>query len=69
MPPTHYVDIRVAHAFAFSETKNLEITADIFNLPGFEAPVTYMENDIDSFGLTLYRQAPRSVRLGMRYTF
>jgi hypothetical protein len=69
MPATHYVDIRVAHAFSFSETKNLEITADIFNLPGFEAPVTYMENDIDSFGLTLYRQAPRSVRLGMRYTF
>lgn len=71
MPPVHYFDLRAAHAFKFGADKNkeLEVTLDVFNVLGLAAPITYMENDIESFGMTLYRQAPRALRGGVRFTF
>ncbi len=69
MPATHYVDVRVAHALNFPEGRSLEIGVDIFNVPDLQSPITYYENDNESFGKTLYRQAPRSFRAGIKGTF
>jgi hypothetical protein len=67
MPAVHYVDVRVAHTFTFRKDMSLELTFDIFNLPGFFQPITYYENDAAGFGSTLYRQTPRSLRAGLKF--
>ncbi len=72
MPPVNYIDVRLAHTFELDEEeegRKLELTLDVFNLPDFKTPVTYYENDDANFGLTLYRQAPRAVRAGIRMTY
>ncbi len=69
MPMVHYVDVRFAHMLEFTDNQNLELTLDIFNLPGFAAATTYFENDAPGFGLTLYRQAPRAIRIGLKYRY
>ena len=71
MPNTHYFDVRLAQTIAFGPEKSnqMEVTLDVFNLFDLSAPITYMENDTAAFGKTLYRQAPRSVRGGVRFTF
>lgn len=70
MPSVHYVDVRVAHKIGLGkEDRSLEATLDIFNLPGFAQSVTYFENDAPGFGYTLYRQTPRSVRLGLKFRY
>jgi TonB-dependent Receptor Plug Domain/Carboxypeptidase regulatory-like domain/TonB dependent receptor len=69
MPAIHYVDVRVAHTFDISESSSLEATLDVFNLPGFAQSITYFENDAPGFGSTLYRQTPRSVRLGLKFRY
>ncbi|MEZ4238254.1 MAG: hypothetical protein R3F59_19305 [Myxococcota bacterium] len=70
MPAVHYVDFRVAHKIGLgSEDKSLEATLDIFNLPGFAQSITYWTNDEPGFGSTLNRQAPRSIRLGVKYRY
>ena len=45
------------------------MNVDLFNLPDLKTPVTYYENDNESFGLTMFRQAPRAIRVGAKYTF
>lgn len=67
MPAVHYLDMRLAHLVELPKEDSLEITFDVFNLPGFFKPVTYFENDTVGFGSTLFRQAPRSLRLGLKY--
>lgn len=70
MPALHYVDVRVAHQLGLgTEHQSLEATLDVFNLPGFAQAITYFENDAPGFGATLYRQAPRSIRLGLKYRY
>jgi hypothetical protein len=69
MPAVHYVDFRVAHLVEISEDQSFEVSIDIFNLPGFAESITYFENDAPGFGLTLYRQTPRSVRLGVKFRY
>ncbi len=68
-PPTNYVDLRVAHKFEFAHERALEISVDLFNLFDFETPITYYENDNDSFGLVLYRQEPRSIEAAVKFTY
>jgi hypothetical protein len=67
MPAVHYVDLRIAHAIKTRNEQNLELALDIFNLPGLLQAITYYENDAAGFGSTLYRQAPRSIRLSAKY--
>ena len=69
MPSVHYVDVRLAQAFKLDELRTLEVTLDVFNLPDTSTPITYYENDNDSFGLTLNRQEPRAIRAGMKLTY
>ncbi|MBW2257669.1 MAG: TonB-dependent receptor [Deltaproteobacteria bacterium] len=70
MPSVHYIDLRLAQTIEFNDMQDLEISLDIFNVPGLETPVTYYANDVEGlFGKTFFRQAPRSMRLGVKYTF
>lgn len=69
MPPVHYVDVRAAHEFDLHNDRSVEFSVDIFNLPDFGAPITYYENDNSSFGLTMFRQEPRSARVGAKFTY
>jgi Carboxypeptidase regulatory-like domain/TonB-dependent Receptor Plug Domain len=69
MPAVHYFDLRVAHEFEIGDSKAVEISADAFNVLDFESPINYYENDNELFGLTMYRQSPRSVQLGARFTY
>jgi len=69
MPSTHYIDFRIAQKIKFDENKSAELTVDLFNLPGLKAPITYYQNDAPGFGLTMFRQAPRSARIGLRFSY
>ncbi|TNE86872.1 MAG: TonB-dependent receptor [Deltaproteobacteria bacterium] len=69
MPASHYVDVRVAHMFEFDEHKSLELSLDIFNMPGFKAPITYFENDTVGFGKVMFRQSPRGIRAGVKMRY
>lgn len=70
MPSVHYIDFRVAHKLGLgAEHRSVEATLDIFNLLGFAQSITYYENDAPGFGSTLYRQAPRSVRVGLKFRY
>ncbi len=69
MPAVHYIDFRVGHRLALPNNQTVELNIDLFNLPDLRTPVTYYENDNESFGKTMFRQAPRSVRFGAKYTF
>lgn len=69
MPATHYVDLHVGHRVDFDELRSLGVSLDVFNLFDFHAPVTYYENDDENFGLVLFRQAPRSVRVGLDFKY
>lgn len=67
MPASHYLDFRIAHEQPLPKDQSLEVSLDLFNLPGLAQSITYFENDTTGFGSTLYRQAPRSVRLMVKY--
>lgn len=67
MPAVHYVDVRVAHTFRLRGAQSVELSVDIFNVPDLGTPITYWENDTEAFGLTLFRQAPRGIRGGLKY--
>jgi hypothetical protein len=70
MPAVHYVDGRIAHEIGLGkEDRSLEATLDIFNIPGFAQAITYWPVDEDGFGSTVFRQAPRSVRLGVKMRY
>lgn len=69
MPAVHYIDFRVAHKMEMEDNRTVELSLDVFNLPDFDTPITYYENDDENFGLTAYRQSPRSIRVGLRGTY
>lgn len=69
MPASHYIDVRVAHMIDFDEHKSLELSLDIFNMPGAQAPITYFENDTVGFGKTMFRQTPRGIRAGVKMRY
>jgi hypothetical protein len=68
MPPVFYMDLHLGQEIAIKQTK-LEIGLDVFNLLDLKAPVTRYENDDPMFGMTMFRQAPRSVRLSAHWAF
>jgi hypothetical protein len=67
MPAAHYLDMRFAQQISINEDQSVEVTVDVFNLPGFAQAITPFDNDAPGFGSTLNRQSPRSVRLGAKY--
>lgn len=69
MPPVHYVDGRVSHEFKWGSSQSLEAMLDVFNIPGFMTAISYYTVDEPGFGSTLYRQSPRSIRLGLKYRY
>lgn len=62
MPAVHYFDLHLGHSFDFKKGRGIELALDVFNVLDLAAPITYYENDNENFGLTLYRQEPRSIR-------
>jgi hypothetical protein len=69
MPALTYLDLRVAHRLDLGNSKAVELTADAFNILDFAKPVTYYQNDNELFGKTMFRQAPRSLRIGARFFY
>jgi hypothetical protein len=69
MPPVNYLDLRAAHKLKLKGKRSLEVSVDVFNVLDLETPITYYENDDANFGLTLYRQAPRAIRGGIKYVY
>ncbi len=69
MPAVNYVDLHIAHRIDLKRGRSAELNVDVFNVADFKTPITYYENDNANFGLTLYRQAPRSVRAGLKVTY
>lgn len=69
MPAVNYVDMHFGQKFFPQKPQSVELSVDVFNIFDFHAPTTYYENDDANFGLTLYRQAPRSVLAGLKFTY
>ncbi len=69
MPATHFVDMRVAHKVSFPNDRSIELSIDMFNVPDLQTPIGYYENDNESFGAVLFRQAPRSMRAAVKGAF
>jgi hypothetical protein len=69
MPPVHYLDLRVAHTFRFGGERSLDVGIDVFNALDLAQAITNYENDDANFGLVLYRQDPRAVRLNVKGTY
>jgi len=69
MPAVHYFDFRVAYKHAFKDKRSVEASADVFNVLDLQSPINYYENDNAMFGMTMYRQEPRSVRGGLKFTY
>jgi hypothetical protein len=62
------IDLRVEKMFP-SETGGLTVLADIFNLLNSSAVIERFEIDGSRFGEPLAWVAPRTIRLGIRYSF
>ncbi len=69
MPPVNYIDLHLAQDFDLKHGRSAEINLDVFNVADFQTPITYYENDNANFGLTLYRQEPRSIKAGVKVTY
>jgi hypothetical protein len=69
MPPVNYFDLHLAENFKWGKAQSAEVAIDIFNVLDLSDPVTYYENDDENFGLTLYRQAPRSIRASLKVNY
>ncbi len=69
MPPVNYIDLHLGHRIDLKHDRSAEINVDVFNVADFKTPITYYENDDANFGLTLYRQEPRSIRAGLKFTY
>ena len=69
MPAVNYFDLRVAHSIGLGNDREVEVSVDVFNVLDLQAPITYYENDNESFGLTMYRQSPRALRVGANFTY
>lgn len=69
MPAVNWFDFRVAQKLVTEKDRELELSIDLFNLFDLKSPITYYQNDDENFGLTLYRQEPRSIRVGLHGTY
>jgi hypothetical protein len=69
MPSVHYVDLHLGEEFKWGKAQSAEVAVDIFNVLDLGEAVTYYENDDENFGLTLYRQEPRSIRASLKVTY
>lgn len=69
MPPANYIDLRIAQELEFGHRYSAELALNVYNLADFQTPITYYENDDENFGLTLYRQEPRSVEAQLKFTY
>ncbi|HND29968.1 MAG TPA: TonB-dependent receptor [Myxococcota bacterium] len=69
MPVTNYVDLRLAGSYDLGNEREVELGIDIFNLLDLTAPINYYENEGASFGKVMYRQAPRSIRASVQFTY
>ncbi len=69
MPVVQYFDLHFGERFEIDEDRTLEIAVDVFNLFDLEEAVTNYANDDENFGLTLYRQEPRSLRASVKVTY
>jgi hypothetical protein len=72
MPAVNYFDLRLAHKLDLDGDAGdmaVEITVDCTNVLDFQAPITYYQNDNELFGLTMYRQPPRALRVGARFFY
>jgi len=69
MPAVHYFDLRLAQDIKLHNDLKFQVSVDVFNAIDLQAPITYYENDDQNFGKTLYRQSPRSVRLGAKFSY
>jgi hypothetical protein len=69
MPAVHYVDLRLAQDLDLGHDRTAEVAINIFNLLDFDTPITYYENDDENFGLTLNRQAPRTIQAQVHVTY
>lgn len=69
MPPVNYIDLHLAHRVDLKHGRSAELNVDVFNVADFQTPITYYENENENFGLTLYRQEPRSIRAGLKVTY
>jgi len=69
MPPVHYFDMHFGEAFKMTDKQSAELAVDVFNILDLGQAITYYENDDENFGLTMYRQAPRSIRASLKVTY
>lgn len=69
MPAVNYVDLHLAQSLDLKNDRDLEIAIDVFNLFDFDTPINYSENDNSQFGEVVYRQAPRSIRGSLKFTY
>lgn len=69
MPAVHYVDLRVAAAYDLGNERSVELALNVFNLLDLAQSVTYVENEGENFGLTLYRQAPRAIQASLQFDY
>ena len=69
MPSVQYLDISVNHTVTLAKERTIVAGLDIFNPLDWDSPISAFENDTENFGLTMYRQAPRAVRLTVKGTY
>lgn len=69
MPAVNYIDLKLAAEYDMGNDRSVELGLQIFNLPDFITPVSYVENDTDTFGMTFYRQAPRSIEASLQFIY
>lgn len=69
MPAVHYFDLRLAHHVDLGKGRAIDASVDVYNLFDLAQAITPYENDDANFGLTLYRQQPRSILAGLKVTY
>ncbi|GDX81027.1 hypothetical protein LBMAG42_28380 [Deltaproteobacteria bacterium] len=69
MPAVNYLDAHFAEEFKIDEEHSAELAIDVFNILDLDGAVTYYENDDENFGLTLYRQEPRTLRASVKVNY
>jgi hypothetical protein len=69
MPPVNYIDLHLQAEQELKNERSVALTLEVFNLADFITPISYVENDNDTFGMVYYRQAPRSIQASLEFTY
>ncbi len=69
MPSIYWIDLSLAYNFRVYRDQTIGAKIDVFNITDNDTPVSYIQEDTDSFGEVLKRQSPRSARLTLTYSF